>query len=67
MQFADNVGLIVSAYRINGYCSICRRTENVLIGLHGCARSSGPALFAYDIKLFSPVVNQVRKNVFKVI
>ena len=51
MQFADNAGPdqpahspSLSAYRINGYCSTCRRTKNVQIRLHGCARPSGPSL-----------------------
>ena len=43
-----------SAYRINGYNSICRRTETVQIRLHGCARSSGPSLFAYGIRAVLP-------------
>ena len=43
-------GPSLSAYRINRYCSICRRTENVQTRLHGCARSSGHSLFAYDIR-----------------
>ena len=44
----------LSAYRINGYGSICRRTESVQISLHGCASSSGPSLFAHGIRSFSP-------------
>ena len=47
-------GRSLSAYRINGYCSICRRTGNVQIRLHGCARSSGLSLFAYGIMAFLP-------------
>ena len=40
MQFANNVGPdqpSLSVYRINGYCSKCRRTENAQIRLRGCA------------------------------
>ena len=33
------------SYRTNGYCDICRRTENVQLKLHGCALSSRPLLF----------------------
>ena len=40
------------AYRINGYCSICRWTENVPIRFHGCTRSIGPSLFANGIRAF---------------
>ena len=39
-----------SAYRINGYCSKCRRTENVHTRLQGCVRSSGPSLFTSGIR-----------------
>ena len=45
-------GSLLPTTRINGYCSICRRTENVRIRLHRCARSSWPSLFRYDIKAF---------------
>ena len=44
----------LSAYRINGYCSICWGTENVQIRLHGCACSSGSLLFPYGIRAFFP-------------
>ena len=37
-------GPSLPANRINEYCSICRRTENAHINLHGCACLSGPAL-----------------------
>ena len=30
------------------------KTENVQVRLHGCARSSGPSLFAYGIRAFFP-------------
>ena len=39
-------GPSLSAYRINGYCSICRRTENAQIRWHRCARWSGSTLSA---------------------
>ena len=42
------------AYRINGNCSICRRTENAQIKLRGCACCSGPSLFTYDIRPLFP-------------
>ena len=51
--------LVLFANRINEYCSICRRTENVQIRLHGCARSSGPTLFAYGIRALSQVAHHV--------
>ena len=41
-------GSSLSAYRINGYCRICRATENAQIGLHWCARWSGPKLFVHQ-------------------
>ena len=44
----------LSAYRINRYCSICQRTENAQIRLHGCACSAGPSLFAYSIMAIFP-------------
>ena len=40
----------LSAYRINGYCSICRRTENVQIKTARMHSSSEPSLFAYGIR-----------------
>ena len=43
-------GPLLSAYRINGYCNICRRTENVQIRLYGCV----PLLFAHDIRALFP-------------
>ena len=45
-------GLSLSANGINGYCSICRRTENVHIRLHRCACWSGPTLSENCIRLF---------------
>ena len=42
----------LSTYRICGYCTICRRTENAQIRLHGCACWSGPTLSANCIKVF---------------
>ena len=45
-------GLRCPAYRINGYCSICWRTEMVQITLHGCACLSVLSLFAYGITDF---------------
>ena len=42
-------GPAMQAYIINGYCSICRRTENVQNRLHGGARPSRSSLFAYGI------------------
>ena len=42
----------VSAYRINRYCSLCRRTENAQIRLHVCAYWSCPSLFANGRKAF---------------
>ena len=47
-------GPALSIYRINGYCSIYRWTENVQIRLHGCACLSGPSLFAYGIRAIFP-------------
>ena len=67
MQFANNEGpdqpvhihagwsgSSLSAYRMNWYCSICRRTENFQISLHGCAHFSGHLLFAYGKMAFFP-------------
>ena len=45
-------GPALSTYRINGYCSMCRRTTNVQIRLHGCACRSRPSLLPYGIKAF---------------
>ena len=61
MQFVDNAGSDQPApalftYRISGCCSICRRTENVQIRLHGCARSPVPSQFADDILAFFPTL-----------
>ena len=42
------------AFRINGYCSVCWRTENAKIRLHGCECWSGPLLFAFDIRAIFP-------------
>ena len=51
-------GPSLSAYIINWYCSICRRTQNVQIRLFGCTRSSGHSSFAYGIKdLFARCVS----------
>ena len=47
-------GPALSTYRINRYCSICRRTENVQIRLHRCTCSSGSSLFAHGIRSFFP-------------
>ena len=61
MQFADSEDpdksahkCLLSAYRINGYCSICRQTENSQIRLHVYAHSSGLSLFAFGIRAFLP-------------
>ena len=43
-------GPSLSACRINGYCSLCRRPENIQIRLHWCACSSGHSLFAYGTR-----------------
>ena len=43
-------GLSLSAYRINGYCSICQQTENAQMRLHRCVHTTGPSLFAYGIR-----------------
>ena len=43
-------GPSLSAYRINGYCSICLRTENGQIRLFGCACWSGSTLSASCIR-----------------
>ena len=43
-------GPSLSAYWINGYCSICQRTENVQIRQHRCVHFSGSPLFAYGIR-----------------
>ena len=43
-------GPSLSAHRISGYYSICRRTENAQIRLHRCARWSGPTLSANCIR-----------------
>ena len=46
-------------YRINGYCSVCQRTENTQIRLHRCARWSGPSVFAYEIRaIFHAMMNK---------
>ena len=47
-------GLSLSAYRINGYCSICQWTENTQIRLNGCACWAESSLFAYDISALFP-------------
>ena len=46
--------IMSTAHRINGWRITCRRTDNVQIRLHGCARSSGPSLFAYGIRAVYP-------------
>ena len=43
---AGRSGPSLSAYRISGYCSIRRWTENVQIRLHRCAYTSEPTLSA---------------------
>ena len=53
-------GPSLSVYWINGYCSICRQTENVKIRLHGCACSSGHSLFTYAKGPFSHVAHHLR-------
>ena len=55
-----------SAYRINGYCSIGRRTENAQIRLHGNAVWSGPSLFAYGMRVYFPFSSSNR-NVYSVL
>ena len=40
--------------RLQNQCSICRRTENTQIKLHGCARWSELSLFAYIIRGLFP-------------
>ena len=40
----------LSADRINGYCSICKLSENAQIRLHGWEGSSRPPLFAYGLR-----------------
>ena len=47
-------GPSTSAYRINGYCSLCERTDNAQIRLHGWACWSVSSLFAYDIRALFP-------------
>ena len=47
-------GPSLSAYKINGYSSICRIIENGQIRLHGYACCSRPSLFAYDIIALFP-------------
>ena len=43
-------GPSLAAYRINGYCSTCWRTENAQIRLRRCARWSGPLLSEISVK-----------------
>ena len=47
-------GPSLPTYRINGYCSICRQTENAQSRLHWCACWSGRMFFAYGIRAFFP-------------
>ena len=56
MQFADSAGPGSSlfTYKLNGYCSICRRTENFQIRLHGYARSSRVSLFKNGTRALFP-------------
>ena len=53
-------GHLLSAQRINRYCSICRQTEKTHIRLHGCAGWSGPSLFACDIRVIFPCCHYER-------
>ena len=48
---ADWSGPSLSAHRISGYCSICRRTENANIRLLRCTRWSGSTLSAQCIRI----------------
>ena len=54
--------LSLSAYKINGYCSICRRTKNVQIRLYGCTHPSGHSLFTSGIRAFFHVVHHTFSN-----
>ena len=45
-------GLLLSTYRMNGYCSICWWTENVQIRLYWYACSSVYLLVAYGMRAF---------------
>ena len=47
-------GPSLTIHRLNRYCSLCRRIENVRITLHGCARLSWPLLFAHGVKALFP-------------
>ena len=53
-------GPLLTTYRINKYCSVCRRTENVGITLHRCAGwMSGPSLFSQAKRPFSHVAHHI--------
>ena len=58
-------GGLLPAYRINGYCSICRWPENGQNELQRCASSCGPWLFAYGIRVFSHITYHIIYNMQK--
>ena len=57
-MYSSSWPTLTIAYIINGYCNMCRRTQNVHIRLLGCTRSSRHSIFAYGIKgLFARCVS----------